>query len=100
MKDVISRELLSEVLEKEIIDFHISGNTIWKDEVFIINIHELAHKCKEWANKQRYSLRSELKICYCRFPNDNDIEEKIFRAETEVESIFKSCQWILENKND
>lgn len=65
----IIKELLSEVLEVEIIDFNIIGNKLNYiipnyeteedgDLIYIdlgqnINIYEFAFKCKEWALKKR-----------------------------------------------
>ena len=77
----------------------------------IINIHELAHKCKEWACKKRGFVIS------CNISRvDNydwilDIEHLDFTIEvpeildnytfnTEPEAILKACQWILESKKD
>lgn len=30
--------------------------------------------------------------------NLNNMESKRFQSDTEVEAIFKACQWILDNK--
>ena len=108
-----SKELLSEVL----------GHKIWKvmdcnmgtlryciypnkgDEpseyMFPINIHELAHKCKEWAKSQKLFILS--------FPSPNEGLEGYWAnltnnthrafAATEPEAIFQACQWILDNRN-
>ena len=113
---MISKELYEEV-QKDYIDFknitqdeyitifnkeeetveYVNKHTWY--EADSISIYKLAHKCKEWAYNNSYTLRSQLKVCYCRFPIHNDIEEKIFKADTELEAIFKACQWILDNKN-
>lgn len=108
MKNVISKELLSEVLEVKVLGFTYIPNdkdTISSNEsIFVtlkdshpcINIHELAHKCKEWAKNKGYYLKSWI--------NDDDsgtCEILLFGkhdAKTEYEAIFKACQWILDNK--
>jgi hypothetical protein len=74
------------------------------------NIHELAHKCKEWAKSKNLYIVSMLgsnsesansKInskceCWVCDLTDTIIKEEIY-ADTEPEAIFKACQWILEN---
>ena len=70
-----------------------------------INLHELAHKCKEWAYKKGFSVDS-------RYWNDVLSSVELFDvlwsppkgsmyicdADTEVEAIFKACQWIMEQR--
>lgn len=67
-----------------------------------LNIHELAHKCKEWAYKQGYSIVDGIdtignKICYIMkctgFAVDYYYEQTINYVD-----VFQACQWILENK--
>ena len=112
-----SKELLSKVL----------GHKIWKvmdcnmgtlryciypnkeDEppeyMFPINIYELAHKCKEWAwDSYRYKLKSGIYIGRKGSLKQNeygctDYEEISECADNEPESIFKACQWIIDNRS-
>ena len=115
---MISKELLNEVLNVEIygieiprdfLDSNTDHITIWFNEYerSRINIHELAHKCKEWALDNGYEIVSRILSsdhqktghCYivkCEYEYEKVI--KIFNEKTEPEAIFKSCQWILENK--
>jgi len=117
MEDIISKELISTVLEKdiryvygkdaiEIGDYIIDHNTeiafayLFRNKEFedYINIHELAHKCKEWAEiNYGYILCSY----QCGSVGNCQIMklDKFFSAPTEEEAIFKACQWILENKD-
>lgn len=116
---MISKELLSEVLDIDITDdgyFVISDDnrfiSIFQDNSdfepdFKFNIYELAHKCKEWAKSKGYYILSgydESSIpeaiinhtysgagCYC---------EESLEAETEPEAIFKACQWVLNYKDN
>lgn len=122
----ISKELLSEVLKENIIDvYKIGSNPNFKQNTLLfklygcgelcnINIYELAHKCKEWAYTKGYS------ICSYKFSNEAsysylDLEmrnvfpcnegfifnggfKNEFEADTEVESIFKACELIFNNK--
>lgn len=79
-----------------------------------INIYELAHKCKEWAIKQSnrenriiyveitqiytifYKSRDKVSCCIHYFYEDKkSAAGKEFIANTEYESIFKACEWIL-----
>ena len=64
-----------------------------------INIYEFAFMCKEWVNKQEYWANSGYDnkyYCMLRDMPDN----QWFYADTEVEAIFKACEWLLENKDN
>ena len=83
MKESISKELLTEVLEYEIKDFIIKDNLLKYDPNYSldmsnnhkiltyrksINIYELSHKCKEWAKSNLFSYMnigtiSETRAC-------------------------------------
>lgn len=119
---MISKELLEKVL-----DF-TSGNVFIKEietrnndiEYLcnvggwnLLNIYELAHKCKEWAIKQGYSLCSCIHDdgSYERYYSICDILKPLYdssclfdtllkttEANTEPEAIFKACEYIMENK--
>lgn len=120
MSEIISKELLNEVLgdseygeiswcrmtnvfgkNKNILEYQRKNWLVEKEQ---INIHELAHKCKEWALLNGYWVES-----YIALPNtegickigkigiNNEIHDKI--ENTEPEAIFKACQWILDNKD-
>lgn len=108
---MISKELVSEVLKEEVVHcFMISGDD---NEVYYryydtigtlyINIYELAHKCKEWANSKGYVLSSATQINgVCEYYTDKGYNDEKYidymLAYTEPEAIFLACQWILENK--
>lgn len=115
MNDVISKELLREVLgykveyveECEHRD-NIIGiwNNINSTPIKELNIYELAHKCKEWAYKKGYILMSTIRtnssLAICEFSKSgkHDYEDELynnFRAHTEHEAVFLACKWILEN---
>ena len=106
---MISEELLSEVLgiKVEITGKLSNSNICYTDKYFNdddINIHELSHKCKEWAFNKGYTIltypkRSELinrkslkvvNICY----NTNFENHKVYNPNMDIEL----CQWILDNK--
>jgi hypothetical protein len=73
-----------------------------------INIHELAHKCKEWAKSLDYRILSGYDDCddmetwtvliNHRYGEGGCSCDDFFEAETESEAIFQACQWILDNK--
>lgn len=111
---MISKELLSEVL-----GFHIEyvpvqsynhGEVIFNKHVDFmkretINMHELAHKCKEWARDNDHHITSGNRTdgttrydVMCAH-KDCDIEELDYFFsgifDTEPEAIFKACEWIL-----
>lgn len=108
---MISKELLSEVLEEEVIDIILFANEYeLKNNVFksLPNIYELAHKCKEWAFKYRYMIDSNISPTFKEVNtgivgtsliyNLNNMESKRFQSDTEPKSIFKACEYIMENK--
>lgn len=110
---MISKELLSEVLELT------SGNVFIKEietrnndiEYLcnvggwnLLNIYELAFKCKEWAFKNhkiiinsRITSKTELINGYAEIIKNCDYLYGDY-ADTEVEAILKACEWIMENK--
>ena len=129
MSEIISKELLSEVLKRDCNISHLSVNDLIYEEITTedryigligINIHELAHKCKEWAYEQGYHIfvyrvrghMFELLVTdnstdcqnsnlYDRVSKDKrGINMHSYEIPTEPEAIFKACQWILENKGD
>lgn len=103
----ISKELLSEIIGKEIREFAIEKNElryIYQDDtksipdLYFINIYELAHKCKEWLKNNVSNANSgfnnaHMSFCYIENYNIQDI----FYADTEVEAIIKACTYILNN---
>ena len=100
----ISKELLSEIMQLgilevgEIDDCYLSFKYYILDDDFLdacINIYELAHKCKEWAIKNDFFIFSGYNGNYNCFVNNSGNR---FYGDSESESIFKACQWILDNK--
>ena len=122
MKEIISKELLSEVLGENVMEFypHVSAQHLgyyYKAEDYDdflseseINIHELAHRVKEWAwrNHRLMIFQSayfpeyrflvkDLNVGLSEAFNTTCIAD-MFSAPTEPEAIFKAGQWILENR--
>jgi len=110
-KELMSKELMSEVLNLNITYIERCNNSIvYKISVYDreeeVNIYELAYKCKEWAYKQGFIIDTgfhknyinQFKAnCYGWVSENIDIE-KNFNKCTEIEAVFVSCQWILDNK--
>ena len=106
----ISKELLSEVLGEKVnccgfVNKNILKVKFNKGHSYNINIHELAHKCKEWVIKEGYIIH-EMPYCVHLIQVENEIE-KTFRYEKEdmqnkkpylPKYTFKACEWILNNK--
>ena len=109
MKDLkISKELMSEVLNYEVdtvlgINKNEIDYTCCRDENegyidISINIYEFAFKCKEWAYTQGYILKSEINGCLvCKRNTFMGSVTEWFNGISEVESVIKACNWILEN---
>jgi len=120
---MISKELLSEVLGVEVIEFEIKPkNNIkyiynkksknpWSGKEFCnrsINIYELAHKCKEWASTQKDIIA----IIINENNLGNSVSIEVSKTIDEYymhygncsiikpEHIFEYCQWILDNKEN
>ena len=110
---MISKELLSAVLgrvitdiEKDYFKFEPNCND-WRitarfdgfNQRFFMNIHELAHKCKEWAKDKNYILKSFIggrSFCIIESLIGKEVVVDAKIADTEPEAIFKACQWIME----
>ncbi len=105
---MISNELLSKVLKTE-----VKALELWNDNSiryfapkdYIINIYELANKCKEWAlNLDEYSIESGLTWgegyvnLFGRYSCSDSEPDEIFVEDTEPEAIFKACEYILKNQ--
>lgn len=117
MSEIISRELLNEVLGYKLKIDRVGAisyselNYFFEDgDMESINIRELAHKCKVWAFSKGVSIYCiQYKVDngeYCLYLYDIDRETEILDTRTDVmsfatepEAIFKACQWILGNKD-
>ena len=117
---MISKELLSEVLnlnmwKTDSLNISIDENKVYCNGIFlgdlgyqqssyVVNIYELAHKCKKWAFNNGFGLTSGLlnysKTKIAVLENIDLLMPKIsFTGNTEPEAIFNACQWILDNKD-
>ena len=128
---MISKKLLNEILGQEVFIGKFNHNTDFLGQTFkttskatinivgnevkytikienkrykecIINIYELAHKCKEWAYTKDYHLNSKLQdnfwFCYCENLIHNGYDYVSKYKLTEPEAIFEACEWILKQK--
>ena len=91
---------------------YISKDTLYSESSKEHNVYELAYKCKQWAYSVGYDLvctntSNDSNYCvYCyildkdwRFGVDDFNDRIAYKSGlTEVEAIFKACQWILDNK--
>ena len=104
MEDIINTKLIREVLNPK---HPIEDISIYNDNIIIeckyglvidINIYELSHKCKEWAEINHGYILCSYK---CGSVGNCQIMklDKFFIASTEPEAIFKACQYILDNKD-
>ena len=102
----ISKELLNEVIGDVVeigsynyseIELNIQHYSFKEWNRF--NIYELAHKCKEWALEQGYNFKAYDKhYDVMKFDGYNFKCLAEFEADSEQQSVFDACQWILENK--
>ena len=118
---MISKELLSDVLKEKAYDIEMKSQdniSFWTDydQYEEMNIHELAHKCKEWAmmthgihgepyiiesSYEHFTINGDM-YAIVRVYHDGDMVWNNYSSEfigewhTEPEAIFKACEWILE----
>ena len=79
-------------------------DTVGYNKYMIINIYELAHKCKEWA-KLKYFIDIDSHSGCARWGAEavshngrpSVFYEQVFIGRTETDAIFKACEWIMEN---
>lgn len=109
---MISKELLNEVLEDEVM--HIYDKSDMGENYICympklgcnvdINIYEFAFLCKEWALTKGYKIQSQLNSENKGHTHISKISEnewaKGFFENTELGAIFKACEWLLDNKED
>ena len=124
----ISKELLSEVLDIEVTNirstsypnclcYETANEEVRKHfspTLPVINVYELAHKCKEWANYYGFFLypARAFEYTFVRYgcaimkPKYNagsfvglfgvdKYDERDYLADTEIEAIIKASEWIL-----
>ena len=107
---MISKELLSEVLDREItVIANQGGTSIFNyrtsespNHINSINIYELAHKCKEWAFKNDYEIETTYSgdVRISKNSTSMIVNSQLGLEDmTEPEAIFKACEWILEQRN-
>ena len=109
---MISKELLSAVFNKDVTKYDYETQILfYRDEHDSLiwtefNIHELAHKVKEWAIENGIVLESSTykskAVCHtgARTHNNEIYYPEIFNAPTEPEAVFKAGQWVLDNKDN
>ena len=105
---MITKELLSEVLANGVVTkicdlygselFYCSDKEQYPPLPYSMNIHELAHKCKEWALEQGYFLYSVIvdkeAYAFVTYPCNTSLRLFSNHSKTEPEAIFKACEWI------
>ena len=112
---MISKELLTGMRKDEytILDIDYDsedskiGYLLSNNQWYFINIHELAHKCKQWAyDNFKYRLISgrsigsdDKYVYFCTIYLTNS-EHYGIAAKTEPEVIFQACEWILKQKEN
>jgi hypothetical protein len=114
MENIISKELLSEVLGEKVREIYKIGSNpnfgsndlLYKYHriggLYNINIYELAHKCKEWGILRGYII-VEYPLCVeiHKEHEPNTLKEKIIDLTTikyYPSRVFEACEWIL-NEN-
>lgn len=110
---IISKELFKAVTGKDVKNiYELGSNSNLSDselpygiygngDLYVINIYELVHKCKEWAFNQGRVLhtysRPTVFNCVCKINYGKEYEVNTFILDSEPEAVFKACQWIFDN---
>jgi len=99
---LLSKKLLSEVLEQQVEKIDKIGNDIIFTVPFCfgsarVNIYELAHKCKEWALNKGYELRTSVRgvVDFYSVKDDYEFYDSTYFNTDETEAIFKACEQIF-----
>jgi len=107
---MVSAELLSEVTGDEIStlrgETQLIENKIYYSTEYdipkVINIHELAYKCKKWAYGLGYDIKeSKNSLVISKFTSTGHERVLIERYKlhgVKPEEIIEGCQYILEQK--
>jgi len=125
LSEVLNTNVVNIVTDTKKMRYNLDGSVSDNDKIIMyldtkwhkINIYELAHICKEWAFDNKYVIGSIPKItestwkkcavnlthfylaCKDRAIYKEQGDGGWFTEPTEVESIFKACEWILNNRN-
>lgn len=100
---MISKELAKAVLGHDKSAFYSDGEIL----CITINIHELAHKCKVWANENsnislgsyfNKDLKQWQSIIIADIHKKGMLDTRI-EGNTEPEAIFAACEWVLKESN-
>ena len=108
MQEIISKELLSEVLGTGIVA--IKEDCQFKNYVVInrnqtMNIHELAHKCKEYLLDEGYYLVVHpFKVELFEKETKDFIRDFHYPIQSkaipyDIKRVIEACQWTLDNKD-
>jgi hypothetical protein len=102
-----SKELLSEVLERDVCNMFCLGNTSlliveWNDSLGVnseqFNIYELMHMMKEWALEQGYHLIEYVHaIDIIKREGSVNMAKIVSKIDFDVSNTFKACEWILKH---
>lgn len=112
MQEILNKEVLSEILGVSVTDVATDiifiQNFIRRDardndiyystidgEGHLINVYELAFKCKEWAKTKGKGFKSG--VFYNEYIARIDGADVYFIAQTELDAIFKATKWVYDN---
>jgi len=101
---MISKEILSEVLNEEIQEIDTSwyqDNYIRyfsKGKDYLINKYELAFKCKEWALDKGFWISSTAEKGTVIVEHKANGKAAIFDGNTELANIFNAVKWVYKKK--
>lgn len=103
MKDMINKELLSEVLNKDVIsfDFSMYGNINYKvnnDYGSSINIYDFVYRCKIWGLSKGFIIIEYPNLVTIHKDGDVKIYEKftdVLSAHYLQDRVVKACEYIL-----
>jgi|LGOV01.1.fsa_nt_gb hypothetical protein len=110
MNNLISKELLSEILKIKVVELDTFSNDLHFNYFLILdhftkrndilNLDTLGIFCKEWCKAKKWSISSGWDIfskrenIYIATVQNIDFKTNSFEASTELEAIIKATEWV------
>lgn len=103
LEAVIGSEVNSLEIIEDVIKYHLVKHQPYSyyelSDYNLIKIDTFFFKCKEWAYVDWIMLSGRDDNCFnCYVEERNGFRTTDFYSDSEQQSVFDACQWLLENK--
>ncbi len=99
---MINKDLVEGVLNTKVTKVVIIDNQIKYNDHYVINIYEFMNMCKGWAYTKDYHLDAEyiedFWFCMCVSKIYCGVDHEVEYCLTELEAVFRACEWILKEE--